>query len=494
MQRFTAMTLCALIVLLATTAFEAHAQAQDEQLFQQIFGKAQEKVGQARTAQADILSPEVFTRAFRKFNEAKEDFKRGRSLNEINTKLREVSTDLDAAMNTAKVGKVALAAALAARNDALDSNAPQYAQEGYSLADRAFLDAARKLESGDMNAAKKKSEEAERIFREAELLAIKGSVIGEVRTQIIKAREVKVDRLAPLTFGKAEALLAEAEKILNTDRYAAGTAREKAEAAQYEIKHATQLAEQIQRVKLDERQWEKLLLEQQQQIASVSKELDFNPQFLEGTDKPVNDIRQAIKSLREERRSLTAEVSKMSARLDELSRELNNIREAQVGLESQLEKEKRKQQEMQQERQRREERQRALMTTFEPNEAKILQESENLYRIRLTALTFPSGKAVIQPQYFSLLTKLQRAIRIYPNAAISIEGHTDGLGNDSNNQKISTERAVAIQQYLLANMNLTPEQVQAVGYGESAPIASNETEDGRAQNRRIEIVLTIPPQ
>jgi outer membrane protein OmpA-like peptidoglycan-associated protein len=180
--------------------------------------------------------------------------------------------------------------------------------------------------------------------------------------------------------------------------------------------------------------------------------------------------------------------------MEELSRELNNIREAQVGLESQLEKEKRKQQEMQQERQRREERQRALMTTFEPSEAKILQESESLYRIRLLALTFPSGKAVIQPQYFSLLTKLQRAIRIYANAMISIEGHTDSIGNDSNNQRISTERAIAIQQYLLANMNLAPEQVQAVGYGESAPIASNETEEGRAQNRRIEVVLAIPAQ
>lgn len=494
MQRLTVLLLFAFGMLLAGSASEARAQAQDEQLYQQIFGKVQEKIGQARTQQADILSPDVFARAFKKYNEARDDFKRGRSLNEINTKLREVSTDLDAAVNTAKVGKVELEGALKARNDALDSNAPQYAQESYATADRFFLEAARKFESGDRNSAKKRAEEAERVFREAELQAIKGSVIGAVRSQIVKAREVKVDRLAPLTFGKAEALLAEAEKILNSDRYAAGTAREKAEAAEYEIKHATALAEQIQRVKLDERQWEKLLLEQQQQIASISKELDFNPQFLDGADKPVNDIRQAIKSLREERRSLSAEVSKMSTRMEDLSRELNNIREAQVGLESQLEKEKRKQQELQAERQRREERQRALMTTFEPTEAKILQESESLYRIRLLALTFPSGKAVIQPQYFSLLTKLQRAIRIYPNAAISIEGHTDGLGNDSNNQKISTERAIAIQQYLLANMNLAPEQVQAVGYGESAPIASNETEEGRAQNRRIEVVLAIPAQ
>src|SRR5262245_40688347 len=125
------------IALTLATASPAR-QAQDEQLFQQIFGKAQEKIGQAKTAQADILSPDVFARALKKYNEAKDDFKRGRSLTEINNKLREVNTDLDAAMNTAKLGKVALASGLQARDAALQSNAPKYAQEKYTLADKAF--------------------------------------------------------------------------------------------------------------------------------------------------------------------------------------------------------------------------------------------------------------------------------------------------------------------------------------------------------------------
>ena len=473
--------------LFAALALATTGSAQDDQLYQQIFGKAQEKLGLAKTAQADILSPDAFARALKKYNEAKEDFKRGRSLADINNKLRQAGTDVEAAMNTAKLGKVALASALQARDAALQSNAPQYAQEKYSLADKTFTDAARRLEAGDMNEAKKKGEEAERLMREAELTSIKVSIIGPVRSQIQKSRELKVDRLAPVTFNKSVSLLGEAENILNTDRYAAGKAREKAEAAQYEIRHAMTLAEQIQRVKADERQWEKFLLDNEQHITNISKELDFTPQFAEGIDKPVEDVREAIKSLREERKSLTQEVTKLNSRMEELNRELNSIRETQAGLESQLEKQKR----LEQERQRREERFKTVESVFAANEAKVLREGDNL-RIRLIGLTFQSGKAVILPHHFSLLTKLQRAIREFPNASVIIEGHTDAVGDDGYNQRLSTERALAVQKYLLANMNIPEDKTQALGFGESAPIANNESEDGRAQNRRIDVVIAIP--
>ncbi len=472
-------------IMIAATSLAG--QAQDEQLYQQIFGKTQEKLGQAKTAQADILSPDVFARALKKYNDAKDDFKRGRALTDINTKLREASTDLEATMNTSKVGKVALASVLQARDATLQSNAPQYAPEKYTLADKTFTEAARRLEAGDMNGAKKKGEEAERLMREAELLSIKVSIIGPVHSQIEKARQVKVDRLAPATFNKAVNALGEAENILNTDRYAAGKAREKAEVAEYEIRHAVKLSEQIQRVKVDERQWEKFLLDNEQQIASISRELDFTPQFADGIEKPVQDVRQAIKSLREERKSLTQEVTKLNGRMEELNRELSSIREAQAGLESQLEKQKR----LEQERQRREERFKTVAGMFDASEAKVLREGDNL-RLRLTGLTFQSGKAVILPHHFSLLTKLQRAIREFPNASVLIEGHTDAVGDDGYNQRLSTERAYAVQQYLLANMNLPADKTQVIGYGESAPIASNENEDGRSQNRRIDVVIAVP--
>jgi outer membrane protein OmpA-like peptidoglycan-associated protein len=479
--------LVVLMALIFIMTIPASAQQKvDDNLFQQILGKTQEKLNKAKAEQADILSPDFFGRAYKRFSEAKEDLKRGRSLTEIDKKLREVEADLDQAMQTAKVGKVAFATAVQTREDALKANAPQYAPQIYVTGDQFFTEAMRKLEAGDMNGAQKRAAEAERYLRDAELQAIKVSIIGNVRNQITQAQEVKVDKLVPATFAKAQALLTEAEKILNTDRYAAATAREKAEAAEYEIRHANYLAEQIQRMKADERQWEKLFLANEKMVAEVSKELGFSPQFDVGLEKPLNDIRLAVKTLREEQRRLADEVAKQNARMEELNKELNAIREAQTGLESELAKK----QQMLLEKQRQEEKLRNVETMFSPFEAKVLREGDNL-RIRLFGLTFRSGKYTIEPEYFSLLTKLQRAIREFPNSSVVIEGHTDSIGDDAYNQNLSSDRADAVKQYLMANMSLPEDRLQAVGYGESAPIASNETEDGRAQNRRIDVVISI---
>jgi outer membrane protein OmpA-like peptidoglycan-associated protein len=120
----------------------------------------------------------------------------------------------------------------------------------------------------------------------------------------------------------------------------------------------------------------------------------------------------------------------------------------------------------------------------------VLREVDDL-RIRLVALTFPSGKSTIQPEYFSLLTRLQSAIREFPNSTVVIEGHSDNIGNEAYNLNLSTDRARAVQKYLIANMGLSEDRVQAIGYGKERPIASNETEAGRAQNRRIDVVISM---
>jgi outer membrane protein OmpA-like peptidoglycan-associated protein len=486
----------ALMLLVALLVSIRAQQKTDDRLQQQIFGKTQEKINQARTAQGDVLSPDVFARAIKRYGEAQQDFKRGRGLGEIDKKLREVDADMDQVMQTAKVAKAAFTSLIQARDQSLKANAPQYAADLYGPGDLAFKETMRKLETGDMNGAKKRAEEAERYLRDAELQAIKVSVIGSVRTLITKAQEVKVDKFAPLTFGKGQALLAEAENILNTNRYAADTAREKAEAAEYEIRHATYLAEQIQRLKADERGWEKALLANELLVTKVSQAFNFSPQFDAGITKPLDDIRSAIQTLREEERRLIAEVAKRDKQIDELNKtieqkdnEIGAMQETKTGLESELAKK----QQILLEKQRQEEKMRGIETMFAPFEAKVIREGDSL-RIRLVGLRFPSGKSTIQPEYFSLLTKLQRAIREFPNAAIVIEGHSDNVGNDAYNLNLSTDRARAVQQYLIANMGLPEERVQAVGYGSERPVANNATEEGRSQNRRIDVVIPMRQQ
>ena len=125
---------------------------------------------------------------------------------------------------------------------------------------------------------------------------------------------------------------------------------------------------------------------------------------------------------------------------------------------------------------------------FSKDEAQVLRK-ENDIIIRLVGLSFDVGKAVIKPEDFGLLTRLQKAIKEFPEGKISIEGHTDSFGSDANNLALSQQRADAVTQYLLANMDIDRSRISSIGYGETVPIANNETKEGRAKNRRIDLII-----
>jgi outer membrane protein OmpA-like peptidoglycan-associated protein len=102
---------------------------------------------------------------------------------------------------------------------------------------------------------------------------------------------------------------------------------------------------------------------------------------------------------------------------------------------------------------------------------------------------FETNSAVILPQYYDDLAKLgaQLTAPHYREYRVQIEGHTDNRGSVLYNQKLSEKRARSVQQYLIQTFAIAPERLPIKGYGPSMPIASNSTETGRSQNRRIEV-------
>ncbi len=69
--------------------------------------------------------------------------------------------------------------------------------------------------------------------------------------------------------------------------------------------------------------------------------------------------------------------------------------------------------------------------------------------------------------------------------------HTDSQGNEAMNQDLSRRWAIAVREYLLSNMAISADRISAVGYGESRPVAPNDTEQGRTENRRIDVTLSL---
>lgn len=109
--------------------------------------------------------------------------------------------------------------------------------------------------------------------------------------------------------------------------------------------------------------------------------------------------------------------------------------------------------------------------------------------ITLKGIYFDFNKATIRPESYSVLEDAAKILNDNPKIMVEIQGHTDSVGPDSYNQKLSLARAQAVVDYLVRVKGIDINRLKAVGYGESKPIASNATKEGRALNRRIEFVI-----
>jgi len=122
--------------------------------------------------------------------------------------------------------------------------------------------------------------------------------------------------------------------------------------------------------------------------------------------------------------------------------------------------------------------------------AKVKEESRGTVITLPGGVLFPSGGSTLSPSARVALGQVADALIAQPTETkIRIEGHTDDRGNDTSNQTLSQARADAVRGFLIER-GMPSDRVEAVGKGESAPIAGNDTSEGRATNRRVEVVVS----
>lgn len=118
----------------------------------------------------------------------------------------------------------------------------------------------------------------------------------------------------------------------------------------------------------------------------------------------------------------------------------------------------------------------------------VRREGDKLYLIMPGNITFATGRYEIRGDFYPTLNSVAKVLMKFNETAIKVAGHTDSVGSDSSNQTLSEQRANSVAQYLQGQQILSG-RIQAVGYGERYPIASNDTAAGREQNRRVELEL-----
>ncbi len=444
----------------------------------------------ARSEQVEALSPTNFAAAVQARDAAVKDAGRGRNADKVHARVQEGEAALRRATSAAAAARQLLGSVIKAREDALAAEAPKFASQAWQKAAERFREAMEENEQNDTKNAQRRAAEAEVLLREAELIAVKGGILDEARALIAKADEAKVGKHAPRSLQAAKRYLAEAEQEIQRNRYDVSQPRKLAAQARYEARHATYLAQLIERAMEEESDdqagVEGLILSWEEPLKRIAGEMELSAQFDQGMQAPMQEINehagqqaQEVRRLKQELADRDDQLTALNTQLQRMESRLGGVSEERVALQRRVDAQERLRSSVA-----------ALEATFTADEARVVRQGDDVV-LSLLGIKFPSGRSTIDASSSALMKKVQQGLALFPDASISVEGHTDANGSDSTNLILSQDRADAVRQYLVSNFRLNPEKVTSVGYGEARPVATNETAAGRTRNRRIDLVIHV---
>ena len=471
-----------IFVALALLA-SAQGYAQDE-LRNTFFKAADAAKAAADTADAKLLAPRAYERGLKEYTDAELALERGRNIEIVRSNTSDATAYFTEAAQKAQLARTALAQVMKSRQDAANARAPDLSPTLWQQAQRKFAEAIRLMERGDLKNAKRRDIEATTLYREAELKAIKAQYLSETRRLLADADRARVGRYAPITLGVAKQLLADAERELSENRYDTDLPRSLARRAHYEAKHAIYLSEVVRKVRDKDLTAEQIVLQWEDPLRQIAGVADIVPAMEEGPSNLTAELvayfeNQAsdLQVLQQEKADNETRIADMEEEMRALDERLGGATEERAALVQRLEAQARVKQQFDQ-----------IDKLFTSDEARVFRQGNSVI-MRLVGLSFDSGASQIKPENFDLLAKVEKAIDVFPRSELIIEGHTDSHGGDDLNQALSQQRAESVQQYMINAMRIPTYRLIATGYGETRPVASNETAAGRARNRRIDIVI-----
>ncbi len=116
----------------------------------------------------------------------------------------------------------------------------------------------------------------------------------------------------------------------------------------------------------------------------------------------------------------------------------------------------------------------------------------SIFQVALQGVSFENNSAELKPGSEQVLDQAAQVIIASPGVRVEVQAHTDSVGSKKYNQKLSEKRASSVREYLISK-GVSATQLESKGYGETDPVLSNETEDGRARNRRVELKVKRSP-
>ena len=200
----------------------------------------------------------------------------------------------------------------------------------------------------------------------------------------------------------------------------------------------------------------------------------------------INILQRQIDDLKNKNASLSTDISDKTNTLNQNQQTLAEQQKKLAQLQALLDQQKMKAEELKK-------KMADALVGFTANELTVTQKNGKVYVSLSEGLLFPSGSAVVNVKGKDALSKLAAVLVLNPDISVNIEGHTDSIpirGKYEDNWALSTARASSIVRILVNDYKVDPRSVVASGHSMYDPIATNSTPEGRAQNRRTEIILS----
>jgi len=461
---------------------------------------------------ANIFAEKDFEKGTELLTDAEKLLKKNGNPEEIKQNLTTAIELFNKSIETTKTLNTSFTDLMKIRQLAFNVEAYNNAQKLWKEGEENFSSAIEDYNDKDMEGYQKYAKAAETNYKDAELVGVKGKFLNDLNASIAQAEDKDLNKYAPVTLKKSKQFAQEIETILDANRYDTLKARNNLNQATYELKHGLYLQDLFMKMKEKEKTMEDLVLSWEEPLTKIAAGFKIQPSFDKGYDEITSQI---IFNINDRSAKLDKELKdnqKMSSELEDLRKSIQDYKTKLADAETQnkqlitdsellkksveeyktkfgqLENESFKYKTQSQELEKNSQIIEATSQLFLPSEAEIIKNDE-LIIIRLVNIVFPANKATLEPQYYNLLAKVQKAIQLFPNGTTVIEGHTDGQGDFQKNLNLSQARANAIFQYLMSSMGAESSRITAVGLGGTKPIANNSSEEGRAKNRRIEIVI-----
>jgi chemotaxis protein MotB len=223
-----------------------------------------------------------------------------------------------------------------------------------------------------------------------------------------------------------------------------------------------------------------------QQIADQQKTIDSKSKSISDQEQQIDQLSKDISDLNKERVKLINDASSKQSVINKNGQELLNQKKKLEQLQALMDQQKSAIEEIRK-------KMADALTGFKSSELTVATKNGKVYVSLQENLLFPSGSAVVNPKGKEALSKLADVLNVNPEITVDIEGHTDSIpirGKYQDNWDLSLARAASIVRILTIDYKVTPERVIASGHSQFEPVQSNSSAEGRAQNRRTDIILS----